>query len=169
MLLIGAASKNAGKTTLACRIIERFRDRGIVAVKATIHRGDLRGQWSVTHETGDHPDKDTGRLLAAGAREVLWLRSDEDCVERAIAELLARIPADAPLLCESNTLRRFMTPSLFLMVKRDGDNEIKPTAQAVIEKADLVVHSFAGQEGVSFRPDVLSLLLFEDGIWRLPS
>ncbi len=169
MLLIGATAKNAGKTTLACRIVERFRDRGIIVVKATIHRGDEKGQWSVTRETGAHPDKDTGRLLAAGAREVLWLRSDEDCVERAVAELLSRIPDGVPLLCESNTLRRFVTPSLFLMVRREDDDAIKPTAQAVIGKADLVVHSFAGPEGVSFHPDILSRLLFEDGIWRLSS
>ncbi len=167
LLLIGAATKNAGKTTFACRVVERFRDRGIVAIKATIHRGDTKGQWSLVREVGEHPDKDTGRLLAAGAREVLWLRTDEDCVERAVAELLARTPHDAPLLCESNTLRRFVTSGLFIMVRRDGDDEVKPTAQAVMNMADLAIHSFAGPEGVSFRPDVLSRILFDDGAWRL--
>jgi len=169
MLLIGAATKNAGKTTLSCRIIEQFREHAIVALKATIHRDDIRGQWSVTREYGAHPEKDTGRLLAAGAEAVWWLRCDEDCVTRVIAELLAQVPEEAPLLCESNTLRRFVAPGLFLMVQREDDETVKPSAQAVWDSADRLIRLRFIAGSVVFDPDIVPLLRFEKETWSIES
>ncbi len=167
LLLIGAAAKDAGKTTLACRIVERFRDRGIIAVKATIHRGNDAGQWSVVREESGRLDKDTGRLRAAGAADVLWLRSDENGVERAVAELLVRIPADAPIIGESNTLRRFVVPGLFLMVARAGEQAMKPTAEAVAHLADRHIHSALHKGALVFSPDIVPLLTFNHNRWSL--
>jgi hypothetical protein len=168
LLLIGAATRNAGKTTLSCRVIERFRDRGIVAVKATIHRGEeATGHYSVTRELGDHEDKDTGRLFAAGASAVYWLRADERSIERALVELFALVPPDAPILCESNSLRHFVMPGLFLFVQRRGEAEMKETARAVLPFADRVVASYLSEDELRYDPDIVSRLAFGNGTWRM--
>ncbi len=167
MLLIGAATRDAGKTTLAYRIVHRFRESGIVAVKATIHRGEeVAGHYSVTREEGQHAEKDTGRLFSAGAAAVYWLRSDERSIGKAVNELLSLLPAEAPVLCESNTLRTFVEPGLFLLVKRRGESEIKPSARAVLPFADRVVESYRAEEELCYTPDVAAGILFENGSWR---
>jgi len=168
MLLIGAATRNAGKTTLSCTVIEKFRDRGIIAVKATIHRGEeVEGHFSVTKEQGDHQNKDTGRLFAAGASAVYWLRADERSVGPALRELLGLVPEDMPLLCESNSLRHMVTPGLFLFVQRRGEEEMKGTARVVLPFADRVVRSYRVGDAVSYDPDIVSRLVFENGVWRM--
>lgn len=168
ILLIGAATKDAGKTTLSCRIARQFRDRGIVAVKVTIHRGEEAPvHYSVIREEEAHPDKDTGRLFAAGAAAVYWLRSDERSVEKALTELAAAVPKDTPLICESNTLRRFVKPGLFLFVRRRRSTDIKPTARIVLPLADLVVESFPGDDELRYDPDILPRLSFVNWKWSI--
>lgn len=168
MLLIGAATRNAGKTTLSCRVIEKFRDRGIIAVKATIHRGEeVAGHHSVTREQGDHENKDTGRLFAAGASAVYWLRTDERSAGQALAELFTLVPPEVPILCESNSLRHFATPGLFLFVQRRGEEEMKETARAVLPLADRVIASYRAGNELSYDPDIVSRLVFDNGGWRI--
>lgn len=168
MLLIGAATKDAGKTTLSCRIVRHFCDRGIVAVKATIHRSEeAPAHYSVIREEEAHPEKDTGRLFAAGAAAVYWLRSDEHSIEKALAELTTAVPEGTPLICESNTLRRFVKPGAFLFVRRRGSTDIKPTARIVLPLADLVAESFSGEDDLRYDPDILPRLSFVNGKWSI--
>ena len=91
MLMLGAADRRCGKTTLATRLVRAEAARRAVAgVKVTtVHdrkgapcpRGNdgcgvcdsLEGPFALTEETGGAPGKDTTRLLEAGAAPVLWL------------------------------------------------------------------------------------------------
>ena len=91
MLMIGASGSNVGKTELACALLRRFGGgRRIVGVKVTAvaskdrscPRGgqgcgvcsSMEGEYWITEETARGSGKDTGRLLAAGADKVYWLR-----------------------------------------------------------------------------------------------
>ena len=86
--------------------------------------------------------KDTAQLLMAGANRVFLLRSLKRALSGAFAEL--RRQAGTPLLiAESNSLRTVVRPALFVMLTDSGlsfkPRAPKPSAQAVMKDADLIV------------------------------
>lgn len=180
LLLIGSASRDAGKTLLATRLIERFgRDRPVVGVKVTAadHRpgvicprgGDgcgactaFTGAFHLTEELGEAPGKDTSRLREAGASRVLWLRVRRDALRSGVDALLSAVGPDAVMVAESNTLRTVVDPDLFLMLRRQGAASSKSTAEAVRDYADRAV-SFDGER---FDLDLAHLSL-PSGRWQL--
>ena len=170
ILMIGAAGRNTGKTTFACRVIENIsKDTPLIAAKVTTiaerdgkcpHGGtgcgtcsSLEGNFQITRETDSSTNKDTARLLQAGAKEVYWLRVQKDCLQEAAAALLETIGPDIPCVIESNSLRLIVAPSLFIMTKDNG--VYKPSAKDVADLTDIKV-SF---DGIAFdtNPDDISL------------
>lgn len=156
MLLLGSTGRNSGKTLFACQLIEALRGRvDVVGIKVTaIDRRDgscprggegcgvcssLDGVYLVTEETQAGPEKDTQRLLAAGARRVYWLRVLKASLKEGLEALWRVVDDDALLVCESNTLRTAVEPGLFLMFQRQGNQEIKASAQAVRGYVDRLV------------------------------
>ncbi len=152
MLLIGSAGRNSGKTTLACRLIEKLRRRHrLVAAKVTAiqardglcPRGgtgcgtcaSLEGQYDLLEEQTPGAAKDTQRLLAAGADRVYWLRVMRDCLDEGAKALLEAV-GSAPLICESNSLRTVVEPALFLMCRHGQVETVKATARVVWAHAD---------------------------------
>jgi len=179
MLMVGAAGRNAGKTQFACSLIARLaRERPVVGIKVTTIRerggacprggrgcgvcSSLEDDYCLTEETGAMPEKDTSRLLAAGAEQVFWLRVLKEHLGEGLAALLDRVGPGAATVCESNGLRHVAEPDLFLMVKERGAEGIKESAKAVMEYADRVVLS----DGATF--DIsLDEIGFSDGRWAM--
>ena len=165
MLMIGSAGRNAGKTEFACRLIRCCtKDRDIIAVKVTTiadtnspcPRGvkgcgvcsSLKTDFEITEETCPDSGKDTSRLLAAGAKKVYWLRIRKDKLAggaKALADLLG---PDCRCVCESNSLRLTVKPSLFIIVKEAKSTHFKATARAVAHLADKIVTC----DGTGFDP-----------------
>jgi len=179
MLMIGSAGANVGKTELACAILRKFagNDR-IVGIKITAiqekngqcPRGgtgcgvcsSLEGVFCITEEKSRDTGKDTSRLLAAGAERVFWLQVLKDNLLEGLTALLDVIGPDAVAICESNSLRRVVEPSLFLMAKAADKNRWKHSAAEVKQYADRIVVS----DGKSFDLDIDRIGLIE-GKWRL--
>ena len=181
MLMIGSAWPNVGKTELACAVIKKFsRNRDIVGIKVTTIKAkdgqcprggqgcgvcaSLEGDFSVTQETDSDSEKDTSRLLAAGAADVFWLRVLQTQIQEGITALLDVIGPDAVMVCESNSLRRAVEPGLFLMVKTGSSKTWKSSAKQVRKFADRIVVS----DGSGFDFDIDRLKL-ADGKWSLPA
>jgi len=158
MLMIGSAGRKTGKTELACALIRKFsKDRDITGIKVTtIEERDgqcprggqgcgvcpsLDGDFCITEETDSSSDKDTARLLAAGASQVFWLRVMKTHLEEGLAALPDIIGADAVSICESNSLRLVVKPGLFLMVQGSNQEVPKSSARAVMRYADRIVIS----------------------------
>jgi molybdopterin-guanine dinucleotide biosynthesis protein A len=156
MLLIGAAGRNVGKTELACALIRRLSaTRRVVGLKVTTIRecggrcprgGDGCGVCSslgepflFSEERDPAGTKDTSRLLRAGAARVLWLRVQSAHLEAGLRAVLAEIPADELVVCESNAVRQVLVPGLFLALRRAGVTEAKPSYAEVVQHADRVV------------------------------
>ncbi len=153
ILLIGAAGRNAGKTEYACRVIRRHAARHrVVGVKVTCVDGreglcprggegcgvcdSLAGPFCIVEERQPDLDKDTSRLLRAGAAQVLWLRVRREHLAAGVAALLARIPPGAPVVCESNSVRLVLEPGVFLVSRRADDPTVKASCAAVADLAD---------------------------------
>lgn len=164
MVLIGATGRNSGKTTLALQIINAFQDKmPVIAFKLiTIkNHGDicprgghgcgickgLKGCFDITEETGTGT-KDTMLLKKAGADKVYLIRAFKENLREALEEALKLVPEEALILCESNSVRLVAEPALFVMIQSSTASGVKPTAEAVMEYADVILPqdeaSFAG-------------------------
>lgn len=158
MLMIGSSGSNAGKTELACRLLKRLGStREIIGVKVTTitstdqpcPRGGqgcgvcsaMEGEYRITEETVRNSGKDTGRLLAAGASKVYWLRVMRRHLRQGLAALIEVVGRDAVVICESNSLRRVVVPGLFLIVESSGHEPWKPSARQVRRDADGILAS----------------------------
>lgn len=168
VLMVGAFEKHSGKTTLSERIIRKFSDCGIYAVKITIHRTeDTQEKYSITEDTEIKPNKDTGRLKLAGAVKVFWVRCNSASAQKAVTEVMSLIPADAPVICESNMARKYLEPALFIMVRRCEPGPVKETAVTVEKFADMITISTMKEGVLEYCPDVCDGLKLEGAVWKL--
>ena len=162
ILLVGSAGKNSRKTTLACAILSRFaRQRAIVGVKVTTVRGNetscprdargcgvcssLSGMYDIAEELDRHSGKDTARMLASGARQVFWLRAREGHLREGLQALLNGLLPGTLVVAESNTASRFLDPGVFLMVREQGSDTLKPSALEAMTYVDRQVRSDGDQ------------------------
>jgi len=179
LLLVGGSGRNSGKTELACRIIARHApSEPVVGLKVTTvdrtdghcpHGGDgcgvcssLEVPWIVSEELDRRSTKDTCRMLASGARRVLWLRSLRSELAGGATELLDRVPPGWVAVGESTSLRGCVEPGLFLLVRGPESNGTKASARAVAHMADHVVVSDGRSLGLQL--DRISVV---DGRWVL--
>jgi len=155
MVLIGATGRNSGKTTLALQIIHAFKDEiPVIAFKLITIRnhGDVcprggqgcgichgvKGSFDITPETGTGT-KDTMLLKKAGAKEVYLIRAYKESLREALEEALKLVPENALVLCESNSARLVAEPAFFAMIESSASSSIKPTAEEVMEYADVIL------------------------------
>ncbi len=177
MIMVGAGGRNVGKTEFACSLISNFGSQhDIIGIKVTtIEQADdncprggqgcgvcavLEGNLCITEETDSQSDKDTCRMLAAGAKKVFWLRVRRQHLEEGINALQAAIGTDAVSVCESNSLRSIVEPGLFFMFKTADSDKCKPSAASVEKYADRTVLFDGSDFDISF--DEIELI---DGRW----
>jgi len=177
MLMIGSAGANVGKTELACTLLRKFnKTSDIIGIKVTTIKAkdgqcprggegcgvcsSLEGVYCITEELNSSSDKDTARLLTAGASRVFWLRVLKEHLPEGTTALLDIIGTDAISICESNSLRQVVKPGLFLMAKNHNLKVWKSSARQVKKYADRIVVS----KGSSFDFDLNRIKLI-DGKW----
>lgn len=177
MLMIGAAGRNIGKTEFACSLIKKFAKRcDIVGIKVTsidtaggvCHHGhptcrvctSIEGSYEISEETDDQSGKDTCRMLAAGAKRVLWLRVLKSHLTDGLNALLEIVGPDAVMVCESNSLRNIVEPGVFIMAADVDCENYKPSAQAVKPYADRIISFNGGKFDIDL--DDIKLI---DGKW----
>lgn len=185
LLLIGAADRNVGKTEFACSLIKKTAEIGlkVIGVKVTTVKDDahgtcprggqgcgvcssLQGNFCLTHETDSSNSKDTSRMLRAGATAVYWLRVRDGALKEGASALLNKIEtshgSDIPIVCESNSLRTVLEPSLFFVLNRLNNTNIKNSCKAVEQYADKKVTLLSIEEGFDFNLNTIS---FENNRW----
>ncbi len=181
MLIIGAAGRNVGKTELACKLIDKYRQSNkVTGIKVTtVHKRDgkcprggegcgvcssLKEDYCITEETDLSLGKDTSRLLAAGANKVFWLRVMKSHLTEGVTALLNNIDAHDVLICESNSLRQVVQPGLFLLVKNKDSEQYKASATTVKDYADRIIHF----DSNNYEHDIdINKITFKDNIWKL--
>jgi hypothetical protein len=159
MILIGSSGQNTGKTTLVKAFIKVWKGRfpiAVLKITSIAEAGVLccRGgcgcgacgnlgnlPFILAEERGEAPEKDTGALLDAGADHVFWLRSLYSALAEGYSAFLEKIPKDALIFCESNSLREVVHPGCFIMLINSAHPAMKPTAARVLALADMVVQN----------------------------
>ena len=183
MLMVGARCKSDGKTAFTRTLIERFGSQlDIVGVKVTTvdsfntsHHPEVAGwprsdscmgPYYLTEEKDASSNTDTGKMLAAGAKRVLWLLALKSHLDHGAKALLEALGDKCVSICESNRARRVIEPDAFLMLAGKDSRDWKPSALDVVGYADRLVQSDA--TGFDIDPDDVQLL---DDRWvvRVPA
>lgn len=128
ILTIAGEGRNVGKTLLACNIISKFsRQYNIIGLKITAHKhrdtGDAKivyqqGETSLLEETNQQSNKDTARMLAAGANRSFLLQTSESAIEDALIIFLSMIKKGSLIVCESGMLGTMNSKGLNLFVRQ---------------------------------------------------
>ena len=160
VVVVGGHTRSIGKTQLVCDVISAFPEARWIAGKITQFGHGVCAQngencdcapsehsaaldWEVHSETGT----DSARFLAAGARRSLWLRTKQGYLAEGLPLLRAALREAAAaggeeplnLILESNSLLKFLKPSLFLVVLAPGKADFKESARLVLDRADAIV------------------------------
>ncbi|TVR74597.1 MAG: hypothetical protein EA408_02505 [Marinilabiliales bacterium] len=173
MLIAGGTGRNAGKTEYLCRIIGRLSgDKEIITLKIsgikpgndTCHgrHGPPPEKFRLIEETCRDGVKDSSKMLLAGAARAFYLRTRDEFLEEALDHFLKAVGQHAFILAESARLRKIVRPGLFIMVRREGDEDTMKSVADLIHLADVTVSS----DGASFDPQPERIILDEKG-WHL--
>lgn len=168
LLLISGAGRKTFKTTFACEVIRLNRSKGVIGIKISSHfhaqHGAspwkaMPGQYEIYQEY--HPDgpRDSHRMLRAGAAKVFYIQCRKEALAEAFQSVIAELPPEQPIVCESGGLADVLQPALHLAMKGDpaapGSKELHPLADVVIEKMET---------GFSVSPECI---VFQNGKWEL--
>lgn len=160
MLMVGSRGRGSGKTALATQLISYFAGIyhvfGLKVISidekgAPCHRGSggcgmcssFDSNFEICEETQIDTEKDTSKMLAAGAGKVFLLKSLKSALPQAIKQFLQLVPQNTLVVCESNSLRKYVKPCAFIFANRPGEDgqKMKASAKEVFKLADLVINA----------------------------
>jgi len=160
VIVVGGHTRSIGKTQLVCDVIAAFPQANWIAGKITQYGHGVCAQngdncdcapdehvCAISWETRADTGTDSSRFLAAGARRSFWLRTKQGFLAEGLPLLRAALEetlaasdaAPAPLILESNTLLRFLKPSLYFAVVDPAKDDFKESARVVLDRADALV------------------------------
>ena len=153
MILIGGTGRNIGKTTLAESLIRKLsRFVPVTAIKmANIHPRNFsahghdvrsfRHKISIRKETDSQGNKDSMRFLKAGAVDSWFIETKDEFLSETFPEIEKILKKTRWSVCESNSLRNFIRPALFIMVRGDAEPPAQKNVPGLLLKADAVVRA----------------------------
>jgi hypothetical protein len=174
LLMIGGAKRNVGKTNLILRIIEEFSALyPITGLKIkTTRQGDhfFHGsgnsndyQWfKLIEEFETINEKDSSGMLRAGANRAFRISSQDLYLKDAFLSFLEIFPKQSLIVCESNSLRKFIKPDLYLLIKTMDNSLMKPSARELEPYADSIIFT----DGVNHHFNIGDLWV-NNGQWQL--
>jgi len=160
LLVVGGHSRNIGKTSLACSILAGTPELEWTAVKiAQFGHGicavdgkecgcavdDPVHSYSISEERSGSGHADTQRMLAAGAKRVLWARAPQGRLGEAVEALRKRLEGARNVLFESNSALDHFDPDLYLSVLDFRVDDFKDSARRHLGRADAFALPAAGE------------------------
>ncbi len=169
LLLIAGTGTKSGKTTMACRIIAQFKHLGITAIKISPHFHETTeglntieeepGGYAIYEETNNESNKDTSRMLSAGANHVYFAKVFDDRLLPVFNKIKDLIPEGTPIVCESPALRNFVEPGIFIIMSSATPNKLKNISHLL--ELPHVMFKLEELEKIRTIP-----IEFEDGMWK---
>jgi hypothetical protein len=169
LLLIAGTGTKSGKTSMACRLIEQFRNLNITAIKISPHfhettpglitiyeeRGDV-----IYEETNRDTTKDTSRMLQSGASRVYFAKVPDTRLKFVFDKIMDMIPEGTPVVCESPALRNYVEPGVFVIMTSGLTYNNKNICH--LQSLPHVMYKLEELKDIRSLP-----LEFEDGKWIL--
>lgn len=166
LLIIAGTGRNSGKTTLACQVINKFRQLSPVAVKISPHFHEpaagllewhIEDGFSIFTENNKEGNKDSSRMLGAGAAKVYYIVCRDEYIKKSFSMVFSTLTAGIPVVCESPSLAKFIDPGMLLIADNMGPG---PKKNLLFDpgKADRVFHPLSEEPGIDS-------LHFSGGSW----
>jgi hypothetical protein len=162
LLLIAGNGRESGKTTLACRLIKRIGTTApVAAIKISPHKHEPSNGISILEESSRISEKDSARMLAAGALRSFYITAGDRELKEVIP-LLTELSDRYYILCESGGLRKLVQPGLFVIVNESSRKNIKNT----LEPLRGYDHLWMNFNGTVFIPDEKNIYT-ENDQWQI--
>lgn len=160
LIVVGGHTRSIGKTQLVCDLIAAMPETRFIAGKITQYghgvcaqNGEHCGCAPEEHssafdwETEAGSGTDSSRFLAAGAARAFWLRTKQGYLAEGLPLLREALAVLSPkdqavplnVLIESNSLLQFLKPALYIAVLDPSKEDFKPTAQSLLDRANVLV------------------------------
>lgn len=144
---IGGAHSGAGKTTIAVAILKYLKTHppiypfthppkiGAIKYTKTAFYSSIIDDKSILGQE----DKDTKRLLDAGAEEVLWVQSPANEINEVLPMAIDRLSHLDGIIIEGNSAIEFLKPDVVVFIADVSKENIKPSAQIILKQSDIVI------------------------------
>jgi len=136
IISVSSSSKKSGKSSVASYLV---RELGIdFALK--ISTGSHTSTPVVTDpDLISKPGTDTGSLVQAGAKRVIWVNAPEGRLDTGITSALKMLPPEGTLVVEGNSALKHLAPDFAVFVMTVPFQDFKPSANTALARADLVL------------------------------
>lgn len=171
LLMIAGTGRKVGKTTFACALISSASQKHeVVGIKISPHlHHQTEGQkilhqndkFLIIEETNPDSEKDSSRMLRAGATKVYYLQTIDKNIREPFVLLLNLIHKHQAVICESGALLEYAKPGIFLLVKRKGQTSFKKGLDLLPYAPDSIVEF--DDEGFNPSIDTFS---YTNGVWK---
>ena len=170
VLLVAGTGRNSGKTTFVSSICQTLsQEFKPVCMKISNHFHEQIGavclitakDYKIYEETQVSSDKDTARMLASGASRVFFIEAEEPFIFTAFKSVLDLISPNIPIICESGGLRKYIKPSVFIML-HTKETDPKLSSKELMPLADRVLESDFGTLHIPH-----NIVTFENHKWKL--
>ncbi len=170
VLLVAGTGRNCGKTTLVSTICNQMKAlHPPICIKISNHFHPQIGSFChfsspnfrIFEEKIGASDKDSARMLRAGAAHSFFIEADGAYVYEAFVQLISLIPNNAPIICESGNLRNYIVPGKFILL-HTKDTQPKPQALELIPLAD---HYWVSAQGELQIPE--DYVCYRNETWEL--
>ena len=131
---IGGGGSGAGKTTIACRILESFKGWGAIKYTKTSFYTSITDDPRILMREG----KDTRRFLDSGAVKAVWVQSPFSELGETLPLAVGMLSSLEGIVAEGNSLIEFLGPDIVIFAL-DPDGKIKPGAASVLRISDTVI------------------------------
>jgi molybdopterin-guanine dinucleotide biosynthesis protein len=149
MMIIGIAGAHSGigKTTLCELLLReltkttnnegRFYNLDWGAIKYT--RSSIYCSLSTDLQLLWCENKDTARMLKAGAKEVVWVQSPPERLQEVLPMAIDRLSHLGGILVEGNSAVEFLRPDIVVFLDSKKVDDRKPSAERLIAMADIII------------------------------
>ncbi|MBF0456400.1 MAG: molybdopterin-guanine dinucleotide biosynthesis protein MobB [Nitrospirae bacterium] len=140
LVCIGGAHSSCGKTTLAECLLKRLTGRkngswGAIKYTQTAFYTSL----SDAADTINQSDKDTTRLLSAGASSAQWIQSPRHDLEEILSIAINKFWEMDGILVEGNSPAEHIDFDVVAFVFGEDPMKIKDSAKRALEKASVLI------------------------------
>ena len=152
IVVVGGHSRNVGKTSVMAGLIRGLSDKCWTAIKITQfgHGMCSANGEPCDCETAEHTiavseerdrasGTDSSRYLEAGAVRSLWVRTRQGQLAEAMPRIRKELAAVENAIVESNSILRFLQPTVFVTVVDASTADFKESAKRYLDRADACV------------------------------
>jgi hypothetical protein len=170
IIVVGGHSRSVGKTSIVAGLISTLREFDWTAIKITQYGHGVCSangapcdcatndhSWAISEEKNRDGESDTSRFLVAGAKRVLWVRTEQGRLAEAMPALRKRLEQSRNVIIESNSIMKFLRPDLYLTVLDPNTEDFKNSAREFLDRTDAVIlhdcrDGGAAWQNVSLKP-----------------